>query len=143
MAARGPAPKSPDERRRRNKPEVDEVKLDMRVDPTAPPELPAGAWHPNVIRWWDAWRQTPAAVLFSTTEWERLLRALPVCQNYWVAVDLGEAPAIYAGHKALLDAEKGLPATDYERRRAGIHVKHVAPEPVQSPAERRDRIRLA
>lgn len=144
MAPTGRTPKPPEQRRNRVKPVVDEVKLDVKVKPGERPELPAGNWHPNVVRWWNAWFTTPAAVLFADTEWERLLRALPVAQHYWLAVDLGEAPAIYAGHKALLEAEKGLPATDYERRRAGIHVSHqvVAP-PVVSPAEHRQRIRLA
>ena len=142
MAPNGRTPKPPEQRVNRAKTLVDEVKL-----PTGKrgkrPELPAGTWHPNVLRWWAAWMTTPAAVLFAHTEWERLLRALPVAQQYWVAVDLGEAPAIYAGHRALLEAEKGLPATDYERRRAGIHVALSAPAPVASAAERRERIRLA
>jgi hypothetical protein len=142
MGARGPAAKPVEQRRNRAKKVVDEVKLGT-VEPGTPPELPTGSWHVNVIRWWDAWHRTPAAVLFCDTEWERLLRALPVAQAYWVAVDLGEPGPIFAAHKALLEAEKGLPATDYERRRAGIHVKQVAPEPVSSPAERRERIRLA
>lgn len=137
MGARGPAAKAPDQRRNRVKPAAPEVEIKAdAVDATPAPELPAGNWHPHVIRWWQAWTNTPAARLFTTTEWERLLRALPVCQNYWHAVDQGEAPAIFAAHKALLDAEKGLPATDYERRRAGIHLKQstAAAPAVQSSA---------
>lgn len=143
MAPTGRTPKPPEQRRNRAKKVVDEVKLDVQVEAGARPQLPAGKWHPNVVRWWDAWQRTPAAVLFCDTEWERILRALPVCQAYWVAVDLGEPKPIFDAHRALLDAEKGLPATDYERRRAGIHVKQSSPEPVSSAAERRERIRLA
>ncbi len=142
MAPTGRTPKPPEQRRNRNPKVTDEVKLPS-AKPGERPELPAGSWHPNVVRWWNAWLTTPAAVLFADTEWERLLRALPVAQHYWVAVDLGEAAAVYAGHKALLEAEKGLPATDYERRRAGIHVALSAPAPVATAAERRERIRLA
>ena len=142
MGTNGPAPKDPTQRVNRNKKLVDEVRVPAGK-PGARPAMPAGTWHPNVVRWWDAWQTTPAAVTFADTEWERLLRAIPVAEKYWTAVDLGDAPAIYAGHRALLEAEKGLPATDYERRRAGIHVTLTAPAPVASPAERRERIRLA
>ena len=135
MGARGPAAKAPDQRRNRVKPAAPEVALNPDpVDSMPAPELPAGKWHVNTMRWWEAWTKTPAAVLFTTTEWERLLRALPVCQAYWIAVDNGDPKELRDGHKALLEAEKGLPATDYERRRAGIHLKHPSVTPSQPTA---------
>lgn len=133
MGARGPAAKPAAQRRNRVKPVVPEVEVPAAMGGV--PALP-GEWRPEVVRWWKAWSETPAAVTFSTTEWERLIRALPLADAYWraqdgnwrendegVAVLVFDPREVREAHKALLDAEKGLPATDYERRRSGIQVK--------------------
>jgi hypothetical protein len=126
MGTRGPAAKPKDQRRNRNARPAPEVELPADAKPSTVPALPTGDWLPEVRRWWDAWCTTPAAVQFSSTEWERLLRALPLCQAYWLAVAGGEPREVRDAHRALLDAEKGLPATDYERRRNGIQLKPAA-----------------
>lgn len=142
MGARGPAAKPKPLRRNRNAKPAGEVELEADAKPSSVPELPGGPWRVEVLRWWRAWCETPAAVQFSSTEWERLFRAAPLCDAYWRAVEVqaGDPPddadfkeraewvaltrrEVRDAHAALLNAEKGLPATDYERRRNGIQIK--------------------
>lgn len=129
MGARGFPAKPADQRRNRVKPAAPEVVVESApATKVQKPEMPVGVWCDETKRWWTAWTDTPAAVLFSTTEWERLQRGLPVCEAYWTAVRSGDAKELRDAHATLLQAEKGLPATDYERRRAGLIVKPaVAP----------------
>lgn len=146
----GRTPKPQAQRRNRAKPVVAEV--EVASSPPAgfvAPALPPGRWRVETVRWFEAWRTTPAAVQFSSTEWERLARAVVLCEAYWLAVEwarkgrwVADAKGVARrvvdyrevrdAHAALLNAEKGLPATDYERRRNGIQVKREPPEPAGS-----------
>lgn len=130
----GRTPKPKAERRNRVKPVVPEVEIEAGAVPDVVPALP-GSWSPEVVRWYEAWCRTPAAVTFSSTEWERLHRAAPLCQGYWLAVAVGDPREMRDAHRALLDAERGLPATDYERRRAGVQVKPKEPAAASKSAE--------
>ena len=153
MGARGPAAKPKEQRRNRNVKPAPEVQVEAAPPSTfKAPVLSGGPWRAETVRWWRAWCETPAAVQFSSTEWERLFRAVPLCEAYWAAVEwaakgrwVEDAKGIARlvvdyreardAHAALLNAEKGLPATDYERRRNGIQVKPADPVKPAAGAE--------
>lgn len=78
MAGRGPAPKDPAKRRRRNadpKPTTT-VADDGEVRGL---ELPEGvlpdeeSWHPRTVMWWETWRRSPQAQTFTATDWDFLV----------------------------------------------------------------------
>jgi hypothetical protein len=87
MAGRGPAPKDPSKRRRRNATEPETVIVndgELRG-----PELPEGVlpgdeeWHPMTVRWWHEWRTSPMAANFLGTDWAFLLDAALMHHTAW------------------------------------------------------------
>jgi hypothetical protein len=77
MAGRGPAPKDPTKRRRRNAADPETV-----ISPDNElrgPELPEGIlpndeeWHPRTRQWWQTWRESPQATTFIDTDWDFLI----------------------------------------------------------------------
>ncbi len=69
MAGRGPAPKDPSKRRRRN---ADPVPTTYAIadGQARGPELPAGIdWHPQTVAWWATWRTSAQAKVFTDTDW--------------------------------------------------------------------------
>ncbi len=78
MAGRGPAPKDPTKRRRRNVQSGSSttVSADGRL---RGPQLPrdeaplTGTWHPRTKAWWLSWRKSPQAKTFVPTDWDFLL----------------------------------------------------------------------
>ena len=78
MAGRGPAPKSPGQRRRFNQPARSEW---IDLEPLSKPVLPPGRgeWGENAKRAWAAWRQDPV-----TTQWgpADVLFAMELCRLY-------------------------------------------------------------
>ena len=77
MAGRGPAPKDPSKRRRRNAGGPDTVIVPD--DELRGPELPAGVlgeedgvdveWHAMTQLWWNSWRTSAQAQTFTDTDW--------------------------------------------------------------------------
>ncbi|WP_328846970.1 phage terminase small subunit [Streptomyces sp. NBC_00258] len=87
MAGRGPAPKDPIKRRRRNAAEPETVIVndgELRG-----PDLPEGVlpgdeeWHPVTVKWWRTWRVSPMAVNFLETDWAFLLDAALMHHTAW------------------------------------------------------------
>lgn len=72
MAGRGPAPKDPARRARRN---VDPTPgTSIRFVAAVQPALPADMeWHPRTVEWWAMWRDAPQAEHFMATDWDFLL----------------------------------------------------------------------
>lgn len=103
MAGRGPAPKDPQRRARRNKgPEP--LKL-VEVEPSAQPELPDFTvqitvdgeileqtfnWPVRTREWWDMWASSPLAEDFTSTDWDFLLDTARIHAAYWMG-DLKQA----------------------------------------------------
>lgn len=68
MAGRGPAPKDPSRRARRNADAQSQTVL--RFEQMEPPDLPPVlAADPPVALWWETWRASPQAEHFGSTDW--------------------------------------------------------------------------
>ena len=68
---RGPAPKDPSRRARRNVDPIPTTKL--RFEPAEQPSLPDGVdWHPRTQQWWSVWGNSPQAEHFTATDWDFL-----------------------------------------------------------------------
>lgn len=82
MAGRGPAPKDPDARRRRNhSEELTVIQADGRQHG---PELPEGIDWPDATRdWWETWRMAPQAQTFTETDWSFLLDTAILHMEFW------------------------------------------------------------
>jgi len=76
---RGPVPKPDDQRvrHRTSGPSSRTVVLTPFPAPDLPQDvLPAGQpWHPETVRWWRAWRESPLTAQLSEVEWHELLVA--------------------------------------------------------------------
>lgn len=82
MAGRGPAPKDPEQRRRRNVDPVERRQVSAD-DVQRGPELPAGDWPAATVRWWDTWRGSPQAQVFTATDWSFLLDTALLHAELW------------------------------------------------------------
>ncbi|MFI1705515.1 phage terminase small subunit [Streptomyces griseoruber] len=138
MAGRGPAPKDPTKRRRRNASEPETVLVPD--DELRGPELPTGAlgvdedtgevvvWHPMTRLWWDAWRRSPMAQTFGETDWLFLIDTALMHHTMWA-----KGRWEFASEVRLRAAKFG--ATPEDRARLKLKVD----DPVnarQAPAER-------
>ncbi|MFD5161060.1 hypothetical protein ACFWMJ_23775 [Streptomyces hawaiiensis] len=93
MAGRGPAPKDPSKRRRRNTAEPETVVTPD--DELRGPELPEGVlgadedtgevveWHPRTVAWWNSWRTSPMAQTFVDTDWDFLIDTALMHHTMW------------------------------------------------------------
>ena len=70
MGTRGPAPKPADQRRRRNPPKANTVKLPAEGRQGPPPPWPLAGRTPNI--WAELWR-TPMAVVWERNGWQRFV----------------------------------------------------------------------
>jgi len=133
MAGRGPAPKHGGEPARRRKNET-MTQLEATSVVSAPP-LPGGPYRAEVVAWYRVWCESPQAQRFLATDWQRLHMIAPLVQSYW------DEPNVRVLGEIRLN-ESLLGATEADRARLRWDVK-PAVVPVSSPAERRERIRLA
>lgn len=85
MAGRGPTPKDPARRARRNADPTPQTIL--RSEQTDPPELPdwpgEGDWPARTRDWWQIWRKSPQADHFSSTDWDYLLDTALIHARLW------------------------------------------------------------
>lgn len=83
MAGRGPAPKDPSTRRRRN---ADPVPTTVVApdDELRGPELPSGFdWPAPTRRWWETWRRSAQAQTMTDTDWDFLLDTALLHAELW------------------------------------------------------------
>lgn len=144
MAGRGPAPKDPSKRARRN---ADPVALRVIVaEPVAAPELPELlirddgdlvpiAW-PDVTReWWQMWADSPLSSEFTATDWSELRDTARLHALFWLG-DKGVAAEL-----RLRVAKFGATPEDRARLRiqfaAADEAEGRAPKPAASGARAR------
>lgn len=93
MAGRGPAPKDPSKRARRNS---DPIPLRVLVAETVPqPDLPCGVpsvddgemlmadWPEQTRTWWQMWADSPLSNDFTSTDWSFLLDTAMLHAAFW------------------------------------------------------------
>ena len=93
MAGRGPQPKDPSKRARRNS-EVSGLRV-ITAEPTRQPNLPVlffpdedgkkkrFAWPEITKRWWSMWRDSPLSGEFTATDWSELLDTALLHARFW------------------------------------------------------------
>ncbi len=138
MAGRGPAPKDPSKRRRRNAAEPETTITPD--DELRGPELPAGVlgeedgepvqWHPMTQLWWDSWRGSAQAQTFVQTDWLFLIDTALMHHTMWA-----KGRWEFASEVRLRAAKFG--ATPEDRARLKLKVDDPTNAP-QKPAQRPD-----
>jgi hypothetical protein len=139
MAGRGPAPKDPTKRRRRNA--ADPETVIVPDDELRGPELPEGVlgvdtktgelteWHPMTLLWWKTWRESAQAQTFTDTDWAFLVDTALMHHAMWE-----KGQWTLAAEVRLRAAKFG--ATPEDRARLKLKVDDPTPArqaPVQSP----------
>jgi hypothetical protein len=83
MGNRGPAPKDPAERIRRN---LEPMAVTVASDGVERgPELPDDyEWPPRTRKWWQTWRESPQAQTFLDTDWDYLLDTAVLHAEFWL-----------------------------------------------------------
>lgn len=82
MPGRGPAPKDPATRARRNKDPI--APTYIHLEPGEAPELPAGYdWHPMTRRFWEVWTTSPLTEKCTDAEWLYLLDTARLHSAFW------------------------------------------------------------
>lgn len=83
MAGVGPPPKSPDQRRRRNK--TAPVQVVTADGKSYGPELPdTHDWPEATLRWWETWRTCAQAATFTDTDWVFLTDTAVLHAEFWL-----------------------------------------------------------
>lgn len=138
MAGRGPTPKDPDQRRRRNSTEsLTVVTADGSQHGKPLPDT--FDWPPSTLAWWETWRTCAQASKFTETDWSFLLDTAVLHAEFW----LGNRAL--AGELRLRAAKFG--ATPEDRARLKIAVgdpdtPSVSPARLQTKASKSRRTRL-
>lgn len=92
MAGRGPAPKDPSKRARRNA-EPTPLRV-IEAPPVAQPDLPTFhveedgelvefAWPAVTQEWWSMWRESPLSAEFTASDWSFLLDTAVLHARFW------------------------------------------------------------
>jgi len=120
MAGRGPAPKDPSKRARRN---VDPVALRViTAERTAQPELPTFqiesdgelvdfTWPAATQDWWRIWAESPLSADFTDIDWSYLMDTALLHARYW------HGDHKVAGEIRLREAQFGATPADRARLR--------------------------
>lgn len=135
MAGRGPAPKDPSKRARRNG-EPTPLRV-VQVEPTGQPELPefdvqvkvdgelqsvAFEWPARTRDWWRMWADSPLSAEFTETDWSELLDTARIHAAFWS----GQLSA--AGELRLRVAKFGATPED----RARLRIQFAAADEAES-----------
>lgn len=78
-------------------------------------EITGRKWDPDVLAWYDAWRRSPQAQIFASTDWQRLATLAVAMERYFAAPSAALLAEIRMN-------EERLGATVTDRLRARIEV---------------------
>jgi hypothetical protein len=129
MAGRGPAPKDPSVRRRRNADPAPTVEVSVDGEQRGP-NLPIDVlpnheqWHPRTREWWRTWRESPQAQTFTATDWDFLIDTALMHHTMW-----SQGRWEFASELRLRAAKFG--ATPEDRLR--LRMKVTDPDPAGKP----------
>lgn len=127
MPGRGPAPKDPSRRARRNKDPMPQRVLAASAAPQ--PELPGVFdWPEQTVAWWATWGASPLAAEFTADDWSFLLDTALLHRQMW----LGDTKA--AAELRLRVAKFGATPEDRLRLRVQFAAEPVDPAPEPAPA---------
>lgn len=129
MAGRGPAPKDPARRARRNKgPEMQIILSEPVPQPKLPVRMPNGDPWPQITRaWWRMWGKDPLAAEFRATDWAELRDTAVLHGLYW------SGHVKLAGELRLRTAKFGATAED----RARLRIQYAAADEADDKRDRR------
>lgn len=136
MAGRGPAPKPVLQRESRTAARQAQT-LNLDADGTLRgPDLPEGDWHPHTLAWWDTWRRSAQARVFTPTDWDVLAETALLHTRLWNG-EVSVAPEL-----RLRVAKFGATIEDRQRLKIAVdaEVEQVTkPKPAMS-ADRKRRL---
>lgn len=133
MAGRGPAPKDPAKRRRRN---AEPVPTTVISDDGAVrgPDLPAGYdWPAQTQRWWETWRTSPQSQTLTATDWDFLMDTALLHAELWAG------NGSVASELRLRVAKFG--ATPEDRLRLRMQIGEPEEKPAEKPKSRYGHLR--
>lgn len=136
MAGRGPAPKDPEKKVRRNvdpTPAVDLEPDDVLRGPDLPDVLGGEDWHPQTMKWWDTWRRSPQAKSMLDTDWDFLLDTALMHHTMW-----SKKRWEFASELRLRVAKFGATPEDRARLRMRV-AEPEKPKPGGGPEQRTSR----
>ena len=130
MAGRGPAPKDPSQRRRRNATPAPSQTL-AEDGEVRGPDLPDGFDWPDPTRaWWQTWRTSAVAQAMTSTDWDFLL------DTALLHADLWSGNGAVAAELRLRVAKFGATPEDRMRLRMQVGDPADGPAPKKSPSSR-------
>lgn len=123
MAGMGPPPAEKKRHRRPDQFEHAKVSVPADATPDSPPELPGWEKYSTAtLRWYRNWCESPQAVLFTRTDWQRLHMIAPLVEKYWAE------PSVKLMAEIRLN-EASLGATYVDRMRARIKLEQPKQQP--------------
>lgn len=132
MGTRGPAPKRPSQRRRKNAPPQETTKAAADPGTIAAPYPANSRWHPVAKRWFDSLERSGQAAFYEASDWatayligeaiSRELKPQPVVDKEGF-VTMVTFPPKGASLAAWLKGMTSLLATEGDRRRAALELQ--------------------
>lgn len=116
---RGPVPKRSDQRRRRNKPEVEITTAPGAAVVEVPPADPD--WHPIAVRWYASLAQSGQSRFYEPSDWAVALYVAEGMSRSLLASRL--SANLFA---AVVSASSNLLVTEGDRRRLRIELERAA-----------------
>ena len=138
--ARGPVPKDPERRKRRNA-TLPMTHLPRGVFPEDVPTLPGRSkFCAATKRWYETWTRSEQATKFGATDWQRLHMLAPVVDAYHRRLAAGQVSeaAKLLSHIERTEARFGATADDRQRLRWSIDDDAAAAKvPARAPSRAR------